>query len=160
MKQRIRHIFPHNGGILADDRVPRGWITPLGRFIKTKEHWVSINCHFRRPDTRALKKEEAPEEAEAAERNAHLAYSQGWISVGHAGKLNAIGHERTFQATGHPAVETLRKLLAEMPDLVIQVEVQLGGFVPHKGVHEDFKIEEYDLDILIKRGRLRISRKA
>jgi hypothetical protein len=155
MKQRIRHLFPHNGGIINDERVPRGWITPQGRFIKTKEHWVSINCHFRRPETRSLHKEEAPEEAEAAERTAHLAYNQGWISVGHAGKLNAIGHERTFQALNHPAVDTLRKLLAELPDVVIQIELQIGSFLPREGIHENFELREYDLDILIKRGRLR-----
>jgi hypothetical protein len=159
MKTRIRHLFPHNGGIKTDDRVPRGWITPQGHFIRTKEHWVSISCHFRRPDTRALSKEEAPEEAEQAERNAHLAYNQGWISVGHAGKLNAIGHELTFRDTAHPAVTKLREVLAELPDLVIQVEIQIGRFLPSKGVHEDYKLEEYDLDILIKRGRLRPSRK-
>jgi hypothetical protein len=158
MKQRIRHIFPHNGGIQNDERVPRGWITPQGRFIKTKEHWVSISCHFRRPDTRSLKKEEAPEEAESAERTAHLAYNQGWISVGHAGKLNAIGHEHTFKIGNHPAVETLRKLLGTLGDLTIQVEVQLGHFLPSKGVHEDFELKEFDLDILIKRGRLRARR--
>jgi hypothetical protein len=159
MKQRIRHLFPHNGGVVTDDLVPRGWIAPNGHFIKTKEHWVSINSHFRRPETRALAKEEAPEEAEAAERNAHLAYSLGWISVGHAGKLNAIGHERTFKGSSHPAVQTLRKLLAEMPSHSIQIETQLGAFSPSRGVHEDFDLKEYDLDILIKRGRLRPSRR-
>src|SRR3954465_10288844 len=123
MKQRIRHLFPHNAGLVNDDHVPRGWITPQGRFLKTKEHWASINSHFRRPDTRAVGKAEAPEEAEAAERNAHLAYSLGWISVGHAGKLNAIGHQKTFAAINHPAVATLRKLLAELPHLSIQVEL-------------------------------------
>jgi hypothetical protein len=155
MKQRIRHLFPHNAGIANDDQIPRGWITPQGHFLKTKEHWASINSHFRRPDTRAVGKDEAPEEAETAERNAHLAYSQGWISVGHAGKLNAIGHRKTFEATHHPAVATLRKLLADQPHLTIQVEVQIGIFVAARGVHEDFEIKEYDLDILIKRGRLR-----
>jgi hypothetical protein len=155
MKQRIRHIFPHNAGIPNDDRIPRGWITPQGHFFKTKEHWASINSHFRRPDTRAVGKEEAPEEAEAAERNAHLAYSLGWISVGHAGKLNAIGHQKTFESTHHPAVTTLRKLLADQPHLTIQVEVQIGNYLPARGVHEDFELKEFDLDILIKRGRLR-----
>ena len=100
-------------------------------------------------------KEEAPEEAEAAERNAHLAYGLGWISVGHAGKLNAIGHQNTFDARHHPAVATLRKLLAELPHLSIQIEVQIGNYLPSRGVHEDFELKEYDLDILIKRGRLR-----
>ena len=81
MKQRIRHIFPHNAGVPGapavpqDELVPRGWITPQGHFLKTKEHWASITAHFRRPDARSAEKTEAPEEAEAAERNAHLAYS-------------------------------------------------------------------------------------
>lgn len=158
MKQRIRHIFPHNGGIPNDDQVPRGWITPEGRFLKTKEHWTSINCHFRRPDARSLPKEDAQEEAEAAERNAHLAYNMGWVSVGHAGKLNAIGHDRTFKMRNHPAVVTLRKLLAEIPQFVIQVETQLGNYVPSRGVHEDFELKEYDLGFLVKHGRLRPSR--
>lgn len=154
-KQRIRHIFPHNAGIPNDENVPRGWITPQGHFLKTKEHWASINSHFRRPDTRTAEKGEAPEEAEEAERNAHLAYSLGWISVGHAGKLNAIGHQKTFEATSHPAVATLQTLLAEMPHLTIQVEVQIGNYLPARGHHEDFMVKEFDLDILIKRGRLR-----
>ncbi len=159
MKQRIRHLFPHNGGIPTEDQIPRGWIMPEGRFMRTKEHWTSINCHFRRPEARSLAKEESPEESEAAERNAHLAYSMGWISVGHAGKLNAIGHERTFKVGNHPAVVTLRKLLANIPQFTIQVETQIGSFVPSRGVHEDFELKEYDLDILIKRGRLRPPRR-
>jgi hypothetical protein len=158
MKQRIRHLFPHNGGIptiTADEHVPRGWITPQGHFLKTKEHWASITAHFRRPDARAVGKEEAPEEAEAAEKNAHLAYSLGWISVGHGGKLNAIGHQRTFESRYHPAVTALSKLLAPLPHLTIQVEVQIGDYIASKGVHEDYHLKDYDLDILIKRGRLR-----
>jgi hypothetical protein len=158
MKQRIRHLFPHNAGIPNDDHVPRGWITPQGHFFKTKEHWASINSHFRRPEVRAAGREEAPEEAEQAERNAHLAYSNGWISVGHAGKLNAIGHQRTFEARNHPAVETLRKLLSDQPHLTIQVEVQIGNYVPSRGVHEDYDLRDFDLDVLIKRGRLRRAR--
>jgi hypothetical protein len=158
MKHRIRHLFPHNAGIPNDENVPRGWISPQGHFLKTKEHWASINSHFRRPDTRTAGKEEEPEEAEVAERNAHLAYSHGWISVGHAGKLNAIGHQRTFETTNHPAVATLRTLLAELPHLSIQVEIQIGNYVPSRGVHEDFALKECDLDILIKRGKLRQAR--
>ncbi len=154
-KQRIRHIFPHNAGIPNDDHMPRGWITPQGFFHKTKEHWVSINSHFRRPDTRSVGKEEAPEEADAAERNAHLAYSLGWISVGHAGKLNAIGHKKTFEAINHPAVATLSQLLANQPHFSIQIEVQIGNYVPALGVHEDYELKDYDLNVLIKRGRLR-----
>lgn len=155
MKQRIRHLFPHNGGILEDEQVPRGWITPQGHFLKTKEHWASISAHFRRPETRAAGKQEEPEEAEAAEKNAHLAYSLGWISVGHAGKLNAIGHQKTFEARRHPAVATLSKLLAALPHLSIQVEIQIGNYVPSRGVHEDFQLKDFDLDVLVKRGRLR-----
>ena len=156
MKQRIRHIFPHGLGMLAlDDKVPRGWITPQGHFHKTKEHWASINSHFRRPDTRAIDKGEAPEEAEVAERNAHLAYSHGWISIGHAGKLNAVAHKQTFEMRNHPAVTTLRQLLLELPYVSIQIETQIGVYHPSRGVHEDFDVREYDLDILIKRGRLR-----
>ena len=155
MKERIRHLFPHNAGIPNNDHVPRGWINPHGHFLRTKEHWNSINSHFRRLETRAAGKEEAPEDAEAAERNAHLAYSLGWISVGHAGKLNAIGHQRTFEIRRHPAVMALRELLAESPEITIQVEVQLGGYLSSRGVHEDFELLDCDLDILIKRGRLR-----
>jgi hypothetical protein len=158
MKQRIRHIFPHNGGLITDERIPRGWITPQGAFFKTKQHWASINSHFRRPENRSIGLAELPEEGEAAERNAHLAYSQGWISVGHAGKLNAIGHRTTFEVYHHPAVVTLRKLLEHMPELTIQIETQIGEYIPSRGVHEDFELKEYDLDILIKRGRLRPSR--
>lgn len=156
MKQRIRHLFPHNVAIpQTDESIPRGWITPQGHFLKTKQHWASINSHFRRPDTRSVAKEEAPEEVEEAQRNAHLAYSLGWISVGHAGKLNAVGHRRTFEALRHPAVSMLQKLLAEVPHLTIQIELQVGTYLPAKGVHEDFDVREYDLDVLIKRGRLR-----
>ena len=110
------------------------------------------------PETRSLGKEEVPEEAEAAEKNAHLAYNQGWISVGHAGQLNAIGHQRTFEKIGHPAVITLRQILATMPELTIQIETQMGNYSPSRGVHETFELREYDLDFLIKRGRLRQSR--
>lgn len=157
MKQRIRHLFPHNvaGDSAHDQHVPRGWITPQGHFLKTKQHWASITSHFRRPDTRAVGKDEAPEEAEEAQRNAHLAYSLGWISVGHAGKLNAIGHRRTFEATRHPAVATLQTLLSQVPHLTIQIELQIGNYLPSKGVHEDFDVRDYELDVLIKRGRLR-----
>jgi hypothetical protein len=171
MKQRIRHLFPHHGrtgnltGMIVseaqnaeEELIPRGWINPQGHFLKTKQHWSSINSHFRRPDSRSKAKEEAPEEAEAAEKNAHLAYSLGWISVGHAGKLNAIGHLKTFEADHHPAVETLRQLLEHLPFFTIQVEVQKGNFLPARGVHEDFEVREFDLDILIKRGRLRQKR--
>jgi len=155
MKQRIRHLFPHNGGLITDERIPRGWINPTGHFMKTKQHWASINSHFRRPEFRSIHKEEAPEEADIAEKAAHLAYSQGWISIGHAGKLNAIGHKTTFEVINHPAVLTLRGLLAELPDLTIQIETQIGDYIPSKGLHEGFELRDYDLEILIKRGRLR-----
>lgn len=159
MKQRIRHLFPHNGGILTDERVPRGWINPQGHFLKTKEHWVSINSHFRRPEARSITTIEVPEDAEEAEKAAHLAYSLGWISVGHAGKLNAIGHQRTFEARNHPAVTALRTVLANVPALSIQIEIQIGNYIPSQGVHEDYDLREFDLDILLKHGRLRQSRK-
>ncbi len=159
MKERIRHLFPHNAGIPNDDHIPRGWITPQGHFHKTKEHWASINSHFRRLETRAANKDEVPEDAELAERNAHLAYSLGWISVGHAGKLNAIAHQKTFEVRLHPAVVTLREILSEAPDRTIQIELQLGEYLPAKGVHKDFELLHYDLDILLKRGRLRLALK-
>src|SRR4051794_3213590 len=155
MKQRIRHLFPHDGAIAGDELIPRGWINPLGHFFKTKEHWASISAHFRRPDTRSLGKADATKEAEAAEKKAHLAYSLGWISVGHAGKLNAIGHQSTFETRNHPAVTTLARLLAEVGELTIQIELQVGSYVPSRGVHEDFQLKECDLDFLVKRGRLR-----
>jgi hypothetical protein len=155
MKQRLRQLYPHHSAILNTE-IPRGWINQTGHFLKTKEHWASINSCFRRPEIRAATTSELEEEeAKAAERNAHLAYSLGWISVGHAGKLNAVGHERTFQVGRHPAVLTLRKLLEPVPELTIQIEIQLGNFNPSAGLHEDFDVRDYDLDFLIKRGRLR-----
>ncbi|MFL5812276.1 MAG: hypothetical protein ACJ763_01760 [Bdellovibrionia bacterium] len=154
-KQRIRHLFPHHGAIQAETNVPRGWISPQGRFLETKQHWASINAHFRRPDARSFSKEEEPEEAEQAEKNAHLAYQLGWISVGHSGRMNAVAHQRTFATSTHPAVGTLRELLAEVPHLTIQIELQIGEFIPSRGVHEDFDLRDYDLDYLIKRGRLK-----
>jgi hypothetical protein len=70
--------------------------------------------------------------------------------------MNAIGHQRTFSTSNHPAVVTLRKILAEVPHLSIQIELQIGEFIPSRGVHEDFELQEYDLDYFIKRGRLKI----
>jgi hypothetical protein len=155
MKQSIRHIYHHNGPQPDWNSVPRGWITPEGRFLKTKEHWSSLSSQFRRPDIRSVTKNEAPEEAAEGERNAHLAYRQGWISLGHGGELNAVGHERTFKTFNHPAVLTLRKVLADVPSLTVPIETQIGDYDASRGVHEDFDVREYDLDILIKRGRLR-----
>ena len=158
MKQRIRQLFPHDGTFQTDERVPRGWITPQGQFFKTKEHWASIYSLFRNVDDRTKTGAEIADENLAAEKAVQLAYSLGWVSVGHAGKLNAVAHERIFQISGHPAVLTLRKLLANLPELVMPVETQIGDYSPSSGVHEDFAMKEYDLDILIKRGRLRESR--
>lgn len=158
MKQRIRHLFPHEGAIQTDERIPRGWINPQGRFIQTKEHWASIYAHFRKLEVRSKSKEEADTEAAESERTAHLAYSLGWISVGHAGKVNAIGHQRAFRQSTNPALLTLRKLLKDVPAFSIQIELQLGDYIPSKGAHEDFDLKECDLDALIRWGKLRQSR--
>ncbi len=152
-KRRIRHIYHHDGPEPDWNRNPRGWITPEGRFLQTKEHWRSITCQFRRPETRSLNAA-PPEEIAEGERIAQLAYNLGWISTGHAGELNAIGHQRIFRAIQHPAVMTLRKLVADAPELSIHVELQIGEFNPSLGVHDDFDVREYDLDAFIKRGRL------
>lgn len=153
IKGRIRHIYHH--GRLEPDAIkfPRGWISPEGRFFKTKEHWQSIMSQFRRPEIRSLS--EVPEEDLAeGERRAQLSYSLGWISVGHAGELNAVGHERTFKKITHPATVLLRKLLADFHERTIHVELQVGLFDPSLGVHESFDVREYDLDAFVKRGRL------
>ena len=152
-KRRIRHIYHHDGLEADGNKSPRGWITPEGRFLETKEHWRSITCQFRRPEIRSLNPA-PPEEVADGERIAQLAYSHGWISLGHAGELNAIGHERTFSSVQNPAVLSLRKLLSNAPELVIHVELQVGPFNPSLGIHEDFDVREYDLDRFIKRGRL------
>lgn len=156
-KRRIRHIYHHNGPEPDWNKNPRGWITPEGRFLETKEHWRSITCQFRRPEVRSMSQISSDEAAEG-ERTAQLAYYQGWISLGHAGELNAIGHQKTFSSPQNPALATLRKLLAESPALAIRVEMQVGPFNPKLGVHEDFDVREYDLDRFIKRGRLIESR--
>jgi hypothetical protein len=155
MKQRMRQLFPHNGVIEAEERIPRGWITPQGQFLKTKEHWASIYSHFRKVDDRTKTKAEIEDEDRDSERAAQLAYSLGWISVGHAGKLNAVAHEKVFQVSLHPAVLTLQKLLAEVPYATIPIETQIGAYLPSEGVHTDYALKEYDVSFLIKRGKLK-----
>jgi len=151
-KRRIRHIYHHNGPEADWKKHPRGWITPEGRFFETKDHWNSITYQFRRPEVRSLT--QTQEEIEEAERIAQLAYSLGWISLGHAGELNAIGHEKIFQSSQHPAVVCLQKLLSTSGALSIHVELQIGKFNPSLGFHEDFCVKQCDLDRFIKRGRL------
>jgi hypothetical protein len=152
-KRRIRHIYHHNGPAPDWGKNPRGWITPDGRFLETKEHWRSITYQFRRPEIRSDDAVSAEESAEG-ERVAQLAYNLGWISLGHAGELNAIGHERTFRSTQNPAALALRQLLSNSPDLSIHIELQIGLFNPSLRVHEDFDVRTYDLDRFIKRGKL------
>jgi hypothetical protein len=152
-KRRIRHIYHHNGPEPDWNKNPRGWITPDGRFHETKEHWRSITCQFRRLESRGQKPTEQEQIAEG-ERISQLAYSLGWVSLGHAGELNAIGHEKTFNSLQHPAVATLRKLWSEIPELTIHVELQKGSFNPSVGAHEDYEVKIYDLDRFLKRGRL------
>jgi hypothetical protein len=156
-KRRIRHIYHHDGAEPGWDKYPRGWITPEGRFLKTKEHWKSITCQFRRPDVSSLDPMN-PDDLLEGERISQLAYSLGWISLGHAGELNAIGHERILRSIQNPAKMTLQQLLSNSAELVIHVELQIGRFDPSLGVHEDFDVREYDLDRFIKRGRLIASR--
>jgi hypothetical protein len=152
-KRRIRHIYHHEGSNPDWNKRPRGWITPEGRFLETKEHWRSITCQFRRPEIRS-DDSVSPEENAEGERVAQLAYSHGWISLGHAGELNAIGHERTFRSTQNPAALALRQLLSDSPELSIHVELQIGMYNPSLRAHEDFDVRTYDLDRFIKRGRL------
>ena len=152
-KRRIRHIYHHDGPEPDWNKNPRGWITPDGRFLETKEHWRSIVCQFRRPEIRSVNPV-SPEETAEGERIAQLAYHLGWLSLGHAGELNAIGHERTFRSSLTPAALALRKLLSNSPELSIHVELQIGNFNPSLGVHENFDVRTYDLDRFIKRGRL------
>src|SRR6185437_7946261 len=133
-KRRIRHIYHHDGPEPDWNKNPRGLITPEGRFLETKEHWRSISYQFRRPENRSATQQPSAEELAEGERIAQLAYSLGWISLGHAGEVNAIGHERTFHSIQHPAIETLRKLWIDNAELSIHVELQLGNFNPSLGV--------------------------
>jgi hypothetical protein len=151
-KRRIRHIYHHEGADPKWDKHPRGWITPDGRFLETKEHWKSITCQFKRPEIDSSAPASAEDTAEG-ERIAQLAYNLGWVSLGHAGELNAIGHEKILKSVRSPAKQTLRELLANTPELKIHVEMQIGLFDPSLGVHEDFDVREYDLDRFVKRGR-------
>jgi len=152
-KRRIRHIYHHDGPEPDWNKRPRGWITPEGRFLETKEHWRSITYQFRRPEIRSVEPV-SPEETAEGERVAQLAYSLGWISLGHAGEVNAIGHERILRSSRNPAALGLRKLLSEAPELSIHIELQMGLFNPSLGVHENFDVRTYDLDRFIKRGTL------
>jgi hypothetical protein len=151
-KRRFRHIYHHSGPVSDLNKSPRGWINPEGKFHETKEHWRSIAYQFKRPETRSIS--QTQEEIEQGERVAQLAYSLGWISLGHAGELNAIGHKRTFELTNNLAVLTLRNLLSTCVEPALHVELQVGRFDPSLGVHEDYLVKEYDLERFIKRGRL------
>jgi hypothetical protein len=151
-KRRIRHIYHHNGPEPDWNKHPRGWINPDGKFLETKEHWRSITYQFKRPELGSIS--QTQEEIEEGERVAQLAYSMGWISLGHAGELNAIGHMRTFELSGNLAVLTLRKLLSPLVEPSLHVELQVGKFDPSAGVHEDYLVKVCDLERFIKRGRL------
>ncbi len=148
-KQRIGHGHPDALAARAtgfDESVPRGWIHPTGKFFATNHHWEAI--------TRMLHKK-ASKDPEKGERDAHLAYSLGWISIGHGGATNAIGHKSVFDGADHPAVEALRKLVAKIPHFSLRIEKQIGKRDPESGRHADFDVSEYDLDLFIRRGRLR-----
>ncbi len=68
-------------------------------------------------------------------------------------EINAIGHEKTFSSTQHPAVTTLRRLWAFSRPFD-SCRIQMGAFNPSLGVHENYDVKEFDLDRFIKRGRL------
>ncbi len=148
-KKRIGHVYgaaPVMDPAAAWDAVPRGWIHPSGKFVKTKEHWKTI-C------SRLGERKANP--AEVGERFAHRAYAEGWISLGHGGVFNAVGHRSTFEKATHPALETLRKLVTQSPHFALRIERQFGKIDPESGRHADFDVKEYDLDLFIKRGRLK-----
>ena len=146
---RIGHLY--QGSRLAQltetwSSIPRGWIAPDGRFFQTKHHWDSISEHL------GLEGENDPEQGE---RNAHIAYSLGWLSLGHGGALNAVGHKSTFDHRDHLAVITMRKLLSKAPHFTFRVELQLGKLTKRAAKHPDFEVKEIDLDYFISRGRLK-----
>lgn len=149
-KQRIGHVYQGQRPVVAtaseEGEIPRGWIHPNGKFFSTNHHWDTISDHVG---------EGTSSDPETGERNAHIAYARGWISIGHGGVINAIGHKSTFESTSHPAVVMLRKLVAKIPHFSLRVEKQIGKLDPESGRHEDFDVQEYDLDYFIKRGRLR-----
>jgi hypothetical protein len=147
-KGRIGHVYANAHGAHAEewDAVPRGWITPEGKFLSTREHWSMIATRF------GIKGGADPE---IGERAAHRAYAGGWISIGHGGALNAIGHETVWDRELHPAIRTLRELVAKLPHDMLRVETQRGNLNPETGRHEDFDIRECELEFFIKRGKLR-----
>lgn len=149
-KRRIGHLYvdqPRPAERREEwDSIPRGWISPEGKFFRTRFHWASIASRFKQPRA---------EDPEVGERSAHQAYAKGWISLGHAGVLNAIGHESVLKSANHPAVATLRRLVSKLPHFSLRVEKQLGGIDAETGRHEDFDVREYDLGFFVRRGKLR-----
>jgi hypothetical protein len=146
---RIGHVY--HGARPVDslddmDSIPRGWINPNGKFIRTKHHWSAISAQVGKGMT---------SDPELGERNAHKAYALGWISLGHGGILNAVGHKNTFDSILHPAVVALRKILSKVPHFSFRIERQIGKVDLDKGRHEDFDVREYDLDPFIRSGKLR-----
>jgi len=148
---RIRHVYGRELAASEADgweAIPRGWIRPDGKFFKTKQHWIKISGYLGH-------KGATRKDPEQGEKNAHAAYSLGWISIGHGGALNAVGHKSSFDLAKHPGVQTLRKLLSSVPQFSIRIERQMGKIDPETGMHEDFDVREYDLDLFIRHGRLR-----
>jgi hypothetical protein len=60
-----------------------------------------------------------------------------------------------FDQPDHPAMRTLRKVVAGIPHFSLRIEKQLGALDPVTGKHEDFDVREYDLMFFLRRGRLR-----
>lgn len=144
---RIRHDT--TGTLIVrptEEAPPRGWIHPNGKFFESVHHWQDISKYL---------KLSGADDPDQGERNAHVAYARGWISLGHGGAFNAIGHEKIFSSPDAPAIATLRKQVAKVPHFALRVEKQIGEIDLGSGRHEDFDVAEYDLEVFIRRGRLR-----
>ena len=104
-KARIGHVYQGaRAPVVTGERsdVPRGWIHPSGKFFSTTHHWDAISDHLG---------DKGPRDPETGERNAHIAYSRGWISIGHGGVLAALLY-LTLGTGLRPVPRSLPRVLA------------------------------------------------
>ena len=109
-----------------------GWIAPDGEFHEMdpeQNHTSFIMEHLGMDDDNIDEFENRT--------SSDIARSNGWISVGHAGDPNAMGHRKYLDDPNHPATRTLARMVANLhPDLkkerfTVETDADKPYEIPH-----------------------------